>query len=114
MFGPFAPRTYLQPILLSARATSFSTPVLFEVLEELLLEDELELDELLLLEDELELFSVLEEGDVVDFLALEEFSMVSVTAPTLPSCVRPLRFWNALTASSVISPKYPVAFALVM
>jgi hypothetical protein len=42
---------------------------------------------------------------VVDFFAVEEKIMVSVTAPTLPSCVNPLRFWNALTASSVISPK---------
>ena len=110
MFGPFAPRTYLLPILLSANAISFSMPYLSETLLEELLELLLELLELL---DELELVlvSFLVEGSVAAFFALEEFIIVSVTPPTLPSAVSPARFWNALTASSVLSPKYPVAFA---
>ena len=97
--------------MLCASATSFSTPARFEVLLDELLEDELLEDELL---DELELLddSLLVEGDVAAFFALEEFIMVSVTPPTLPSAVRPDRFWKAFTASSVISPKYPVALAL--
>jgi hypothetical protein len=67
-------------------------------------DDEPEDDELP--DDELELEDSFEEdGLVVDFFALDEFSIVSVTAPTFPSCVNPLLFWNALTASSVISPK---------
>jgi hypothetical protein len=83
VFGPLAPRTYLLPSLLSASATSFSTPVLLEALATL--PDELELEELLL-EELLELeLSLLVEGDVTAFFALEEFIMVSVTAPTLPS-----------------------------
>ena len=78
-------------------------------LEELLEELPLELpDELL----PLLLVSFLVEGALAAFFALEEFIMVSVTPPTFPSAVRPARFWNARTASSVISPKYPVAFAL--
>ena len=103
MLGPFAPRTYLQPILPWASATSFSTPVLSDALAVELLEELLLLDELLL-DDELE-FSFFVEGVVVAFFALEEFIMVRVTPPTFPSAVNPERFWKALTASSVISPK---------
>jgi hypothetical protein len=77
---------------------SFSTPVLSETLADELPE---ELELLLELPEELELleFSLLLEGGLAAFFALEEFIMVSVTAPTLPSVVSPARFWNALTAS---------------
>ena len=73
--------------------------------------DELDLEELLE-EEPVVLFSFFVEGALAAFFALEEFIMVSVTPPTLPSAVSPARFWKAFTASSVISPKYPVAFAL--
>ena len=62
--------------------------------------------------DPLVFVSFLEEGALAAFFAPEEFIIVRVTPPTLPSAVSPARFWNAFTASSVISPKYPVAFAL--
>ena len=38
------------------------------------------------------------------FLASESISAFMVTLPTLPSAERPLRFWKALTASSVSEP----------
>ncbi|MPN13522.1 hypothetical protein SDC9_160843 [bioreactor metagenome] len=38
------------------------------------------------------LFSFFVEGGLAAFLALEEFIMVSVTPPTLPSAVNPARF----------------------
>ena len=71
--GPFAPRTYLQPILLSASATSFSTPTLSETADDPPEEEEPPEDELPPLEDEPPLEdSFVLEGAVGDFLALEE------------------------------------------
>ena len=96
MLGPLAPKTYLLPSLDSATEMNFSTPLLFEE-EEGLLEEEPPDDELPpLLEEPPE--------DDEAFLASESISAFMVTLPTLPSAERPLRFWNALTASSVSEP----------
>ena len=42
-----------------------------------------------------------EEERLEAFLAEEEVRVFIVTLPTVPSCASPLRFWKALTASSV-------------
>ena len=63
---------------------------------------EVELDEELL-EELLEE----EELELLAFLAEEEYSLFWVFLPALPSAVRPLARWKALTASSVPLPKVP-------
>ena len=42
-------------------------------------------------------------------MALLLFSFSRVLVPALPSAVRPLAFWKALTAASVPGPKSPSA-----
>ncbi len=69
---------------------------------------ELEEELPLLLEDEEEELLLL---PCVPAPALTGSPLVSfaiVFMPTFPSAVKPFFFWNALTASSVTSPKYPV------
>ena len=52
-------------------------------------------------EDPLEEELLDEEERLEAFLAEEEVRVFIVTLPTVPSCASPLRFWKALTASSV-------------
>ena len=46
-----------------------------------------------------------EEDELPLYLAL---MAASVFLPAMPSAVRPIAFWKATTASSVLSPKLPV------
>jgi hypothetical protein len=47
--------------------------------------------------------------DVVDVEELDggAWSFAHVTGPTMPSCVRPLFFWNLMTACCVWGPNWP-------
>jgi hypothetical protein len=64
-----------------------------------------ELFETLGLPERIDMSSPEEEEELEAFFAEEEVRTFMVFLPTVPSCDRPLRFWNALTASSVCEPK---------
>ena len=48
----------------------------------------------------------------VDFFAVPLYSLLSVAVPALPSAVRLLFFWKAITAASVATPKEPSTLPL--
>jgi hypothetical protein len=77
-------------------------PELLELLE--LLPELFELPELLLVS----IFAALP----VAFRAVPLYSLLCVAVPALPSAVRLLFFWKAITAASVATPKLPSTFPL--
>ena len=48
----------------------------------------------------------------VDLRAVPLYSLLSVALPALPSAVRLLFFWKAITAACVATPKVPSTFPL--